>query len=100
TEGGGNLLGLAAFTARENTLPESAFILRPTNKTRVNRDCDREILFPARIWASRMHFGKQAYSNQALGVLRARASLRRELQVRSNRGAWRRGMSFMRGTSA
>jgi len=28
-----------------------------------------------------MHFGKQAYSNQAVGVLRARASLRREFQV-------------------
>jgi hypothetical protein len=37
TEGGGNFLGLSAFTARENTLPESAFILRPTNKTRVNQ---------------------------------------------------------------
>ena len=37
TEGGGNFLGLSTFTARENTLPESTFILGPTDKTRVNQ---------------------------------------------------------------
>src|SRR3954469_18402033 len=50
--------------------------------------------------ANRIHFGKLAYSNQASGVPRSKLSFNRDPQVRANRAACQRGMSFIRGTSA